>query len=1438
MVDLLLTPGFCYYYSQRSAMPLPCKRTRTIRINEIFFLLLVSCWTFFPGNNLHSQCEATGPYSIPDEGTLTIDLLATGLVDGDLASATQGICGVEIDFMHEYLGDLTITVISPAGTVVQLAGPVNTAIDPTNLSRWNISFVPCATPAMPDAGFSGVWSNMQTWQVFTTYTGSYHPYLGCLEDFNTGSANGTWQIIFEDHDALQTGSIASIRLIFCNPTGLSCEECGPNGGTLTPSAIELCEGEMLLSSMTSVDFGSQAPDPVLYSYAFVFHNGNTIVESGTSVSHVTIPGSFSLCGVSYLISQQAMMEAILASGDYNQLVQAVNNNSVCATLSENCIAVNVTAIPDTAVRDILLCDGDVYVFKGQLYSTAGVYYVTVDGVGECDSIYRLNISQSNLMAGIAIPDTIACGGGGVLLNGNLSGGGSGPLSYEWTTSSGVLNGNLSSSQVMAMVPGFYTLTVRDNVCESSTDVIVHGDASYPQIYLVTDEITCADPVAKLRPVVVPSNVTYTWTGPGGFTSSSKNIDVTIAGRYFLRVVTPAGCESFTYVDVASNIVYPDATISLLDKACANNFGVLGVLTASELTYQWSGPGGPYPGNPQIGVAPSGNYSVTVTNTANGCESTDTYDYVADYTIPDISVVGIDSIRCSQEVALFVDPSGISNPPHWSGPNGFVTSGYNVSLSQPGVYIVSVVGTNGCKTSDSIVLVASNSFPDFEITNDTISCIDATATIGITMSGADVFLWPGLQPPQSANAFVQVSQPGSYNVIATDTNSGCQIKVQAQVAANISPPSFTYLTDTLSCNEPIGTLSLVPQGGQQYTSVQWQYPDMTIVLNNSIIVNEPGNYLLTVTGKNGCIDTTFVPVYADTVTAVFFLEPDTLGCDRMGIIHNIRVDTLIGIFWTGPNGFSSSEMEPMVTDTGYYTASGFADNGCPNEVTVHVSGDFEEPVSLLSLEDLTCLTPTAEFVAHTQEAVLSFTWFDPSGNIISMDSSAMVSEPGVYTLRVEGYNHCVSIDSIFLDPPDFPDIFVASDTLKCNQDTASIQASTNVMDASFAWMNADGDTLGKTETLFIDYTGPFTISVTGPNGCESRDTVTIQIDTSAAFANLMMNGEVRCQNRDFILDGSGSSPANITYHWSTTGGQILSSDTTAVVDARDTGFYYLTVINRANGCEDTDTIYVNEHPDAITQAFLEVQRPACSGDSNAVITVSGLLGGVGPIQYQLNSMVSQTSGVFEGLTSGVFLLQISDAAGCIYDSTVTIEPTNPYTVDAGPDLEIYIGETADLQGITDILPEEIFSQDWDSLGMLLCQDCPDAVVRPFVTTPYRFTVTSATGCVISDELTVFVIEKGKFFIPNIFSPNGDAVNDEIRFYASPGIEKVLRWSIFDRWGNLVFSRDDFDPGDPNVYWNGTAQGSEMLNPGVFPFVVEVELINGNTEVHQGSITLIR
>src|SRR5688572_25463137 len=206
-------------------------------LKDIFLTTVCMILTCLVINRLDAQCSMTISQPIPDDGILIVDFFVSGLIDSDLSSPTQGICGVEINFMHEYLGDLTISLISPSGTVVDLAGPATTATGNTNLSNWNVDFIPCATPASPDAGFADVWSNEQGWTFFTPYSGSYHPFSGCLEDFNSGSANGIWQIVFEDHGEFQLGSVASVTLIFCNPAGLQCDECEPNAGTLTPALL-------------------------------------------------------------------------------------------------------------------------------------------------------------------------------------------------------------------------------------------------------------------------------------------------------------------------------------------------------------------------------------------------------------------------------------------------------------------------------------------------------------------------------------------------------------------------------------------------------------------------------------------------------------------------------------------------------------------------------------------------------------------------------------------------------------------------------------------------------------------------------------------------------------------------------------------------------------------------------------------------------------------------------------------------------------------------------------------------------------------------------------------------------------------------------------------------------------------------------------------------
>jgi len=262
------------------------------------------------------------------------------------------------------------------------------------------------------------------------------------------------------------------------------------------------------------------------------------------------------------------------------------------------------------------------------------------------------------------------------------------------------------------------------------------------------------------------------------------------------------------------------------------------------------------------------------------------------------------------------------------------------------------------------------------------------------------------------------------------------------------------------------------------------------------------------------------------------------------------------------------------------------------------------------------------------------------------------------------------------------------------------------------------------------------------------------------------------------------------------------------------------------------------PDEISQAILDVTKPRCHGEVNGAISVTGISGGIAPFLFQLNGGPPQSDAVFDQLTGGMYQLTIIDSTGCEYDTLIDIPVTNVFTADAGPDIEIPIGETITLQGTTDLISTDIQDEAWDSLGIGLCHNCPDLDVSPLETSTYTYIVTSVTGCVLQDEVTVYVVEKGKFFIPNVFSPNGDNINDEVRIDPSPGIQKVLQWIIFDRWGDAVYGRTDFDPNDTSVFWDGRTSTGEFSNPGVFPYIFEIQLVNGTVELLHGNITLIR
>jgi gliding motility-associated-like protein len=124
-----------------------------------------------------------------------------------------------------------------------------------------------------------------------------------------------------------------------------------------------------------------------------------------------------------------------------------------------------------------------------------------------------------------------------------------------------------------------------------------------------------------------------------------------------------------------------------------------------------------------------------------------------------------------------------------------------------------------------------------------------------------------------------------------------------------------------------------------------------------------------------------------------------------------------------------------------------------------------------------------------------------------------------------------------------------------------------------------------------------------------------------------------------------------------------------------------------------------------------------------------------------------------------------------------------------------------------------------------------VATPTDTTVYTVVMTDLNGCTSATQVKVNVRPPNQVFIPNMFTPNSDGVNDFIKLYTTGVIERV-EFNIFDRWGNRVFFADDV-----NERWDGTYHGKNC-NTGVYAYFYRVAFADGRVIKGKGDITLVR
>jgi gliding motility-associated-like protein len=124
------------------------------------------------------------------------------------------------------------------------------------------------------------------------------------------------------------------------------------------------------------------------------------------------------------------------------------------------------------------------------------------------------------------------------------------------------------------------------------------------------------------------------------------------------------------------------------------------------------------------------------------------------------------------------------------------------------------------------------------------------------------------------------------------------------------------------------------------------------------------------------------------------------------------------------------------------------------------------------------------------------------------------------------------------------------------------------------------------------------------------------------------------------------------------------------------------------------------------------------------------------------------------------------------------------------------------------------------------------------TYFEVTATDEIGCSTTDSILVIINDNGlgaPIHIPNIFTPNGDNQNDE--FIIRPLCYEIKEFKIFDRWGNMVYTKD-MQPNSDTVKWDGYNQIGLCKN-GVYAWVGLFKFMNsGEEKILSGDVTLIR
>ena len=220
----------------------------------------------------------------------------------------------------------------------------------------------------------------------------------------------------------------------------------------------------------------------------------------------------------------------------------------------------------------------------------------------------------------------------------------------------------------------------------------------------------------------------------------------------------------------------------------------------------------------------------------------------------------------------------------------------------------------------------------------------------------------------------------------------------------------------------------------------------------------------------------------------------------------------------------------------------------------------------------------------------------------------------------------------------------------------------------------------------------------------------------------------------------------------------------------------------NGCDSIVFITVQ-----FTTLDIDIltMNTECTGVESGSISLfdNNASGNMFEVIINNNSITTNLPFDQEDLGAGQYAVRVIQGQ-CSWDSIVNILPENTPVLTLGQTIQATQGEIVPINGVANFTPVDY---NWSPSTGLSCLDCLSPMVTVEGTVTYSLTITDANGCTATSQVSIIVEEPTiGVFIPNSFSPNFDGYNDEFMLYADENYISEYKMSIFNRWGDLVYS----------------------------------------------------